>query len=82
MVAYTYAVRGTKISIESCLLDCPYGSMRTAYVRWCVGRQDLTLTVKPKQEKALVIVVHLRLSHRAGLLGSPLAMGSRHAISC
>ena len=48
----------------------------------CVGRQDLTLTVKPKQEEALVLVVHLRLSHGMCLLGSPLAVGSRRAISC
>ena len=30
-----------------------------AYALSCVGRQDLTLTVKPKQEEALAVVVHL-----------------------
>ena len=29
------------------------------YALSCVGRQNVTLTVKPKQEEALVVVVHL-----------------------
>ena len=53
-----------------------------AYALSCVGRQDQTLTVKPKQEEALVVVAQLRLSHGACLLGSSLAMGTRRAISC
>ena len=28
------------------------------YALSCVGRQNVTLTVKPKQEEALVVVVH------------------------
>ena len=46
-----------------------------AFALSCVGRQDLTLTVKPKQEEALV-------QWLSCLLGSLLAMGSRRAISC
>ena len=48
----------------------------------CVGRQNVTLTMKHKQKEALVVVVHLRLLHGPCLLGSPLAVGSRRAISC
>ena len=44
-----------------------------AYALACVGRQDLTLTIKPKQE-ALVVVAQLRLSHGACLLSLSLAM--------
>ena len=29
------------------------------YALSCIGRQNMTLTVKPKQEEALVVVVHL-----------------------
>ena len=29
------------------------------YALLCVGRQNVTRTVKPKQEEALVVVVHL-----------------------
>ena len=50
------------VSIESCLLDRPYGSAdfheAVVYALSCVGRQNVTLTVKPKQEEALVVVVH------------------------
>ena len=45
-----------------------------AYAVSCVGRQDVTVTVKSKQEEALVVVVHLRLSHGACLLVSPLVV--------
>ena len=51
-------------------------------VVYALSRQNVTLTVKPKQEEALVVVVHLWSSHGACLLGSPLAMESRRAISC
>ena len=57
MVAYT------KISIESVFLTVPVASAEfheaVAYALSCVGRQDLTLTVKPKQEEVLLVVVHL-----------------------
>ena len=60
MVAYTYAVRGT---IESVFFTVPTASAEfhetLAYAHSCVGRQDLTLTVKPKQEEALVVVEHI-----------------------
>ena len=56
-----YAV--LKISIEFCLFDRPYGSAEfheaVVYALSCVGRQNVTLTVKPKQDEALVVVVHL-----------------------
>ena len=42
-----------------------------AYALSCVGRHDLTLTVK---EETLVVVAQLRLSHGAFLLSSSLAM--------
>ena len=41
-----------------------------AYALSCVGRQDLTLIMKPKQEEALVVVVYLRSLHGVCLLGS------------
>ena len=63
MVAYTYTVRSTKFSIESVFLTVPMASAEiheaVAYALSCVGRQDLTLIVKSKQEEALVVVVHL-----------------------
>ena len=53
-----------------------------AYALSCIDGQDLTLTVKAKQEEALVVVVHLQLSHGTCLLDSLLATGSRSTICC
>ena len=54
---YTYAV--LKVSLLSLVfLTIPMASAEfheaVAYALSCVGRQDLTLTVKPKQDEALV----------------------------
>ena len=50
-------------SIKNVFLTVPMASAEfheaAAYALSCVGLQDLTLTVKPKQEEILVVVVHL-----------------------
>ena len=49
--------------IDSCLLDLPMASAKfheaVAYAVSFVGRQNMTLTMKIKQEEALVVVIHL-----------------------
>ena len=45
------------------------------YALSCVGRQNMTLTVKPKQEKALVVVVHLWIVARAVFAWFPTGYG-------
>ena len=60
----TYAVRGTKKFLSSVVfltvpMACGEFHEAVAYALSCVGRQNVTLTMKPKQEEALVVVVHL-----------------------
>ena len=56
-----YAV--LKISIEFVYLTVPMASAEfhgaVSNALSCIGRQNVTLTVKSNQEEALVVVVHL-----------------------